>query len=105
MAGFFEVKDLQARKRALVNESEVYRQTLMLEVQQVRLQTGAIRRRLTTFTSPLVFLAPLVGPLVTRVRHRVLFGKQPFGWRRVLLGAWTAWRLYRGAVELKRAQP
>ncbi len=106
MAGFFGLSDLQARKRALVIESEVYRQTLMLEVQQVQVRARAVRRRLATFGSPLFLLAPLIGPWLARARarvvQRVVFGKQPFGWRRLALGAWTAWRLYRQFSPIAR---
>ncbi len=95
MARILGMSDLAARKQALITESEVYRQTLMLEVEQVRLQARAIHRRWSAFTSPMFLLAPFLGSWLTRTRNRVVFGKKPFGWRRWVLGAWTAWRLYR----------
>ena len=54
-------QQLEARKRALVAESEAYRQTLQLQVAQVQLQAEHLKRRLKLilFAQPLVALLPL----------------------------------------------
>jgi hypothetical protein len=77
MAKVFPLKELEARKRALVAESEVYRQTLILEVQNVRLYGARMRR---TF-----YVLRLANPLVMLVGSFVgsrLFGAGGKGKRR-----------------------
>jgi hypothetical protein len=62
MARIFKIKELEARKRALVEESDLYRQTLRFEIHNLRLQAIAMKRRATWLTlSP---LWPLIPPLL-----------------------------------------
>lgn len=91
MASILQIKDLKARKRALVAEAEVYRQTLSLEVHNLRLCGVRMRRQVTGWTShPLVKLAPLALGLLRFRRSRRSSG---------LLGAFRAglllWQTYR----------
>lgn len=94
MAQIFGLKDLQERKRALVAESEIYRQTLKLEIQNIRLYRVRVQRKLDLLrlANPLFLLAgSFVG---TR-----FFGRKA-RWKRrgrlSLLGTGLmAWRLFR----------
>src|SRR5437660_1072951 len=97
MAGIFEVGDLQERKRALVRQSEVYRQTLVVEFHNLRLYTERVRRRVDTLKSFNPFLtlaAPLAGGLF---RRRVGRSKLRFVGKALL-----AWRLYKQFSPLVR---
>ena len=95
MAGDDGLKSLAARRHALVAESEVYRQTLKLEVQNMRLYVARMQRgfRVAQAVKPLLFLLPLAGSL---------FGSRPKAkgpppasrWRRVLGSVVLGWRLY-----------
>jgi len=97
MAGIFEVEDLQAKKRALVRESEVYRQTLVMEFHNLRLYTERIRSKVTKLSRLNPFLtlaAPLAGGFFRRTvgRSKLRFvGK-----------ALMAWRLYKQFAPLLR---
>lgn len=94
MAEIFRVKDLDDRKRALVAESEVYRQTLKLEIQNIRLYRARMQRKLDLlrFANPLFLLAgSFVGSR--------LFGRKA-RWRRrgrlSTLGiSLMAWRIFK----------
>jgi hypothetical protein len=86
--------DLQERKRALVAESEVYRQMLRLEVQNIRLYGAGVRRKFAwmRLANPLLLLAG------SYVGSRFLSGRPRTGSR----GGWSwvgvalmAWRLAR----------
>jgi hypothetical protein len=58
------MNDLEARKRALVQEAEVYRETLNLELQNIRLSAVQLKKKYSSFRSsnPLMILAaPLAG--------------------------------------------
>jgi hypothetical protein len=59
MAQISRLKDLEGRKRALVAESEVYRQTLKLEIQNIRLYGARMQRKfaLARLANPLFLLA------------------------------------------------
>lgn len=91
MASILQVKDLKARKRALVAESEVYRQSLRLEIHNLRLYGVRMRRQLTGWTShPLVKLAPLALSLF-RSRRR----KRSSGLFGALRTGFFLWQTYR----------
>jgi len=94
MVGISEVKTLAARRQALVAESEAYRQTLKLELQNIRLSTEGLRRKLSLVNAvkPLLLLLPFAGSLLGwRGKGSV---KKPRGWRRMAGGALAGWRLY-----------
>ena len=66
---------LEAKKRALVAESEVYRETLKLELQNLRLYGIRAKRKLTGFVRPhpvLMLLTPLLGALFKKRRKSLL---------------------------------
>jgi hypothetical protein len=89
MARLFEIKDLNARKRALVAESEVYRECLKLEVQNLRVYGAGVRKRFRIFSRlnlVLIGAVPLLGGLLRRKQTR----------RMGALGlALKGWQLYR----------
>jgi hypothetical protein len=62
MARIFTIKELEAKKRALVHESDLYRQTLRFEIHNLRLHATSMKRRASWLTlSP---LWPLIPPLI-----------------------------------------
>lgn len=89
------MKDTEARKRALVAENEVYRQTLTLEIQNLRLYSLRIQRKIA--------LLRLANPLLQAAGS--LFGtrflspgprrKRRGKWSRLLGASLMGWRLYR----------
>jgi len=65
------MKDLEARRKALAAEAEVYRQTLKLEIQNIRLYSRQMKSKYTAVTpkNPLfMVLAPLVTGLLGRTK-------------------------------------
>src|SRR5262245_26258502 len=75
MAQFIKIKDLAARKQALLSESEVYRQTLKLELQNLQSCGQRFRRKFGLFnlSKQAVFLLPLLSSIWAwrRSAHRV----------------------------------
>ncbi len=95
MAGFIPIRELEARRQALVGESEVYRQTLLLEVMNLRLAGAETRRQLGSTLRPwLVVLAPL-GALIGMWRDGGAPSKGPPRKRGMLGKALLLYRLYR----------
>ncbi len=91
MAGFFEIAGLEQRKRALTAESEIYRETLKLEVQNLRLYGIGLRRRFN-FVSSVAPLFILTAPLIRALARR----SRPHKRKRSLLAkVLLAWRVYR----------
>lgn len=83
------LKGLELRKRALAAESEVYRETLKLEVHNLHLYGASLQRRLSIFKALgpiLLAVAPLAQVLV---RRRV--ESRPSRLGKVV----QIWRLYR----------
>src|SRR5262245_20090364 len=69
------MNSLEAKKRALVAESEVLRETLKLELHNLRLYGVRTRQKLSSFTSPnklLIFAAPFAGFLFRRKRSSLI---------------------------------
>lgn len=102
MARIASIKDLERRKMALVAESEVYRHSLLLEVQNLRLYGARARRKATRLAvyAPLwKFGLPLLLPFLRRsflgrITQAGGSRREPSKWRwigRVI----TAWQLYR----------
>jgi hypothetical protein len=83
------MNELEARKRALVAESEIYRQTLKLEFQNLRLYGAGLQRKFAAFRllQPLLMLA---APFA-----RGSFRKRGFSKFRLVTKAIWAWQLYR----------
>jgi hypothetical protein len=89
MDGIFGLKDLAARKRALVAESDAYRQTLRFELRNLRLYGAQVRRKFSilALVNPLLSMgAPLAGSL---------FGKRQPKWLRMAKAAFAGWHLFR----------
>jgi hypothetical protein len=81
------MNELEAKKRALVAESEVYRETLKLEVHNLRLYVSRTKQKLTGFTRPnplLMLLAPLAG---------AFFRKRRASWLRRASMAFLSWQV------------
>jgi hypothetical protein len=69
------MNSLEAKKRALVAESEVFRETLKLELHNMRLYGVRTRQKLSSFASPnklLMFAAPFAGFLFRRKRSSLI---------------------------------
>jgi len=89
MGRIIQVKDIEARKRALAAGSEACRQALKLELHNLRLYGSSLQRKL----NPIHGLGPLLmlgAPLAASFLRR----KQP-KWLRLVETALVGWRLYR----------
>jgi len=67
MAGISKIKELEARKRALVTESEIYRETLRADVQNLQLYGASFFRRIDQIRGigPWLLMAlPMAAPVV-----------------------------------------
>ncbi len=93
MARILKVSHIEARKRALVAKSEIYRQTLELEVQNLRLFSLGATRKLNQFKS-LFMILPLALSVVGLSGTVFRRHRKP-GVRRLLTTWLTAWRFYR----------
>lgn len=89
MAAISKVNDIQARKRALVTESEVYREMLKLEAQNLQLYSLRMQRRF----SKVAKLAPLL--LLAKPAAGLLFARRKPARRGWIGTAFLGWRLYR----------
>ncbi len=94
MAGIFQVRHLEARKQALAAESELYRQILKLEVENLRLSSVRARRRITTLGNSAQWLL-LGAPLA-----RSLLRTRRIGRFRLVTTALMAWRMYQKIAPL-----
>jgi hypothetical protein len=90
MARIFKIKELEEKKRALAEECDLYRHTLRLEVNNLRLHASWTKRRFTSFTaSPLwTILPPLLSSFAKRKKRK------SSKWR-TLSTALAIWQLYR----------
>jgi hypothetical protein len=76
MAGISKIAELEARKRALVTQSEICRETLKADVQELLLYGTSITKRIDKFRSvgPWFLLAMPLGAsllgLITRKSHQ-----------------------------------
>lgn len=88
---------LQARKQALVAQSEAYRQALRIEVAHLALYGAQLRHRLDQWREykALLMLTPLAVSLLGSAFGRRAKPKRHKGWRRLLAGILVGWRLYR----------
>lgn len=102
MAKIFRLSELQERKRLLVAESEVYRQTLKLEVQNIRLYTVRVQKKfaLMRLANPLFLLAgSLAGTRFFGRKRSKGRGKV----RTLLALGMMSWRLFRNYGPLLQA--
>ncbi len=90
---------LEARKRALVAESEVYRQTLTLEIQNIRLYSARIQRNfaILRLANPVLLAAGsmLGARLLRRGGGGGVRRKRRGKWSRLFGASLMGWRLYR----------
>lgn len=99
MARDLSLSELRERKRQLVAESDVYRETLRLEVQNLRLYSMRARQKWSSLRAlnPLLMLgaalvgAPLGGAFVRRRKRN---------WLRLLMTSLMGWQLYRQFAPL-----
>src|SRR6266404_3488867 len=90
MPRLFKIEELEARKRALVEQSEIYRQTLRFEAHNLRLYMAGITQKVdkVKFFNPLMVLAaPLLKSFFARKLQRSKLG--------LIAKGFLAWRLYR----------
>jgi hypothetical protein len=85
---------LEQRKRALVAESEVYRQMLNLEIQNLRLSGLGLGQKINQYRG-LFTLIPLAGSLVGMLSGGLFRKRRKRGWRQFLGIGILGWRLYR----------
>jgi len=72
MVRIFKVRQLEERRRLLVARSEMYRQTLKLEIANIKFAAALLRRKykfLRISSRSLWAIAPLLGFLLGRRRH------------------------------------
>jgi hypothetical protein len=104
MAQLFKMKELAARKQALLAESEVYRQMLKLELQNVRLYGSSWRRKFgfLKIANQLVFLLPLMRGVWAWRGSRKEPEKKPANRGGTLGLLLTGWRVYRNLAPVIR---
>jgi hypothetical protein len=83
------VSDLEKRKRMLVAECEVYRQTLKLELHNLKICALRNKRRLTSFraSNPLLTMLPMLSVFFTARRRR-------FSWKQFAAAAFMGLQFY-----------
>jgi hypothetical protein len=91
MARIFTIKELEVRKHALVDECDLYRQTLRFEVHNLRLHTTWVKRRATWLT--LTPLWPLIPPLIKAFVKRKQKQQHSSKWR-IFSAALVGWQLF-----------
>lgn len=92
------MSELDNRKKLLMAEAEVYRQTLKLEIQNLRIYAIKTKRKLTSFNAgnPALMLGiPMLTTLLSRRRGKM---------RR--WGAWgfMGWQLFQRVSEMLRSR-
>ncbi len=99
MPGLFQVKELEARKRALAAESEVYRQTLKFEARSIQLYTVYFKRRFLQARAVIPLL--MLGLPASGYFFRKMFiPKKPFARKkrsslaRFITAAVFGWKMY-----------
>jgi len=100
VAGILKVDNLQERKRALAEESELYRQMLHVQIRNAQLYSLSVRDKFRSFnkTNPLLMLGI---PLITRMlRGSVTKRSSPFGNFRFFGSAMAVWPVARRIVPL-----
>jgi hypothetical protein len=90
MAGIFKIRDLEARKRALIEQSDLYRQSLRFEIDNLRLHATSIRRKATWLT--LTPLWPLLPQLLTAFFKKKRPTTSKFRWLPAVLAGWQLYQ-------------
>ena len=102
MAGDLALRELRARKQVLISQSELYRETLTLEVQNLRLYRAGLRRRFQTLQSlkPLLLLGlGLSGIPLGRSMAR----RPARSWARLAMRSLLSWRVLHQLWPLLRS--
>src|SRR5215813_8470675 len=96
------MNSLAARKQALVTESELYRQVLAAELENLKGSVTRISRnfRFLRLLKPILLVAPVVGSILGFRSLPRPEKRRPTGWRRWGGMALVGWRLYRRAVPM-----
>jgi hypothetical protein len=106
MAGISKIGELEARKRALVTESEICREALKAEIENLRIQTGRYLRqvdRLRSIRPWLTLAVPLAIPFLGSLfRKHPKGAPQQSGIKGRIATALMALRLYRKYGPLVR---
>jgi hypothetical protein len=85
---------LEQRKRALVAKSEIYRQTLHVEIQNLRLCSIGLRQKLNRYRA-LFSVVPIAGSLAGILSGGLFGRRRKPRWLRLLGTGILGWRLYR----------
>ena len=109
MAGIAKIRELEARKRALVTESEICRETLRADVQNLQLYGASFFKRIDQIRGigPWLLLAlPMAAPLVSFFSRKRAsqepHSTRPSGIKGGFATAMLALRLYRKYGPLVR---
>lgn len=83
------MNDLEARRRALAAEADIYRHTLTLELNNVRLYAEQMRQRVSPFTllrkyRPLLALLPPILGFLLKRKIQTRKARRRRGWMRVI---------------------
>ena len=91
------MSELEKRKKMLVAECEVYRQTLKLELHNLKISALRNKRRLTSFrpSNPLMTMLPMISVFFTARRRR-------FSWKQLTAAAFMGLQLYNRLAPLCR---
>jgi hypothetical protein len=109
MAGVSEIADLEARKRELVRQSELCRQSLQADLHNLAQYGANLRRRVDqvrSFGPWLLLAAPLATPLVGllfKKRGKTANSAAPARTKGIVASALLAYRLYRKYAPLVRS--
>jgi hypothetical protein len=91
------VSELEKRKKMLVAECEVYRQTLKLELHNLKISALRNKRRITSFrpSNALLTMLPMISVFFTARRRR-------FSWKQLTAAAFVGLQLYNRFAPLCR---
>jgi hypothetical protein len=98
MAGISKIRELEARKRALVTQSKICRETLKADIQNLLLYGSNIRKRLDRVRGVgpwLLLAAPMAAPLLGFFLHKKNNAPRPSRVKGGIATGLLALRLYR----------
>jgi hypothetical protein len=106
MAGFFQVKELEARRRALAAESEVYRETLEQELRNLGSVALSARQRFARVRAfnPLFILGmPAAGYVFRKMFDRKKKVRKKSQMSRTISTLILGWKLYQKVAPVWQA--
>ncbi len=96
MPGIFQLKELKAKRLALVAENEVYRESLRFQARNLKLCIAGVRKHAVPGTaSPLGRFLPMLRTFLASPLSRLVLSKRRARWLRLATSAWMAWQVYR----------